>query len=297
MARSSKPSYTCPVCSSKDTRKSLTASHTHGGTLLDTKKFHYYMCQRCNAIFLIDTTFNKSYYDTYYNFEGYYGENAGIKKVIENFLDKCSQANKRSIITSSIDKKGKIKILDVGAGEGKFLSSLDSSHFDKYGIELDKKSSEICREKGLTVYNEDILKKDFSNKKFDIITLWHVVEHIPHPPKLMKKLSTLLAKNGRIIISTPNTKCLGFRSAKEQWFHMDAPRHVILFSEETIATLCKETTFAVESVHSERFEFPFDLYWSFKKSNSVSSLSLLSPLLKFFDKETLTYVIKKSHTN
>jgi 2-polyprenyl-3-methyl-5-hydroxy-6-metoxy-1,4-benzoquinol methylase len=294
MTRMVKIVHICPVCSSTKTKFIFAAFHAHGRAALDTKKFDYFQCKDCQTVFLVNTKFTKKYYDTYYNFDGYYSENVGLKKILEELLDRYSQMKKQNIITSSIKKKSKkIKILDVGAGEGKFLSSLNSNIFKKYGIELDKKSYEICRKKRLTVYNEDILKKDFKKEKFTIITLWHVIEHIPNPEKLFKKLSAILENDGRIIIATPNIESKGFEMAKAKWFHMDAPRHIMLFSELGIEKITKKTGFSIESIQSERFEFPLDLFWSMKQSGKNL---LLFPFLKLLDKETLTYVIKKNST-
>jgi 2-polyprenyl-3-methyl-5-hydroxy-6-metoxy-1,4-benzoquinol methylase len=294
MVKLSKNSYTCPVCSSTKTKYFLTAFHAHGKDALDQKKFDYFECQKCQSVFLVNTKFTKNYYDTYYNFEGYYPERVGIKDSLEKMFDKYSQTRKQNIIMSSVkNNDGKIKILDVGAGEGKFLLALSPEVFEKYGIELDEKSYKICKEKKLKVYNEDILKKDFKKQKFDVITLWHVIEHIPNPQKLFEKLSSLLEKDGIIVIATPNTDSIGFRIAKEKWFHMDAPRHVILFNELGMKTVSEQSGFVMQSMRSDKFEFPFDLFWSMKQAKKNV---LMFPFLKPVDKETLTYVIKKSHS-
>lgn len=288
-----KVTHSCPVCSSTKTKFLLTAFHAHGKGALDKKKFDYFKCKDCQSVFLVNTKFTKKYYETYYNFDGYYTQSVGFKKSLENFFDTYSQKKKQDLITSSIKKAKKIKILDVGAGEGKFLSSLDSNIFKKYGIELDKKSYELCKKKKLTVYNEDILKKDFKREKFSVITLWHVIEHIPNPQKLLKKLATILEDDGIIVVATPNIASMGFKLAGAKWFHMDAPRHVVLFNEVGIKKLTEKNGFTVQAVQSDRFEFPLDLFWSMKQAKKNV---IMFPFLKLGDKETLTYVIKKNLT-
>jgi 2-polyprenyl-3-methyl-5-hydroxy-6-metoxy-1,4-benzoquinol methylase len=294
MIKMVKSIHICPVCSSTKTKFLLFAFHAHGKDALDKKKFDYFQCKGCQTVFLVNTKYTKKYYETYYNFEGYYPESMGFKKSLEKLFDIYSQKKKQDIITSSIKKNGKkIRILDVGAGKGKFLSSLDSSEFERYGIELDKKSYEICRKEKLAVYNEDILKRDFKKEKFTVITLWHVIEHIPNPQKLLKKLYAILDDEGIIVISTPNIDSFGFRIAKGKWFHMDAPRHVMLFTELGIKKLSEKNKFFIESIQSDRFEFPLDLFWSMKQAKKSI---IMFPFLKLADKETLTYVIKKNHT-
>ncbi len=286
----------CPVCSGKNIRSFFTASSTHGREMLSGKeKFQYVRCVTCSSIFLIDVTVNTAFYKKFYTFDKV-KEATGSVRFLEKVISVYSQKRKQGILQLyKGNGETKIVILDVGCGTGEFLANLDEKKYEKCGIELDKQEFAISQRRGLKVYNENILKKNFNNKKFDIITLWHVVEHIPDPQALMRKIDKLLAKNGIVIMATPNSDSLGFRMAKANWFHMDAPRHLILFNSQGIRMLCRKFGYTIKKIRCETFEFPLDLFWSVKKVKIQPLIYLFYPLIKYFDRETLTYVIKKSH--
>lgn len=286
----------CPVCRSNERKSTYTAVHTHGKkTLSEEKSFIYFQCLNCSSLYLTNVTFNASYYKKYYSFEE--GEQRlGLTKILEWLISSYSLKRKHEALRhyNGASKK-KISILDIGCGTGDFLASLSDKRYRKYGIEKDKKEYMISRNKGVEVFNEDILHSNLQNKKFDIITMWHVIEHIPNPQKLFTQLHQMLSKDGVIIFATPNIDSHGFRAATTNWFHFDAPRHVILFNEEGIKKLCNTNGFTLKRVYSETFEFPLDLLWSLKKSRKNYPLVSLFfyPFLKLRAKETLTYIITK----
>ena len=115
------------------------------------------------------------------------------------------------------DKKW--KILDIGCGNGDFLSKLDSSRVERYGIEINKRGCEMCLRRGLRAYNQELTNIDFQDKKFDVITLWHVLEHTEKPMELLNKIYQILKKDGVLAFITPNTDSFGFKWGKENWFH------------------------------------------------------------------------------
>jgi SAM-dependent methyltransferase len=280
----------CPVCKSKSIKPFLNARGTHGKDTISREIFTYYVCNICQVIFLVGINFDAGYYKKYYFFTG--NPRTSFLGEIEKFITGLSYNYKQKIILSSVTSPNKtIRVLDVGCGQGGFLKNLDDRKFEKFGIELDRKEYQICKNKNLNVYSSDIMNMDFKGNTFDAITLWHVIEHIPHPVKLFVKLDKLLKKGGKLFISTPNTSSFGFKIALGQWFHMDAPRHVILYNSFSMLALCKDSSFEVEKIQSERFEFPLDLLWSLK--GQYKYFYPLYPIIKGLDSETLLFVLKK----
>ncbi len=281
----------CPVCRSTDVIKTFRALSTHGKTVLSKKeKFIYYTCQNCNSLFLYGIKFNKQYYKKYYSFKGYQQNTKGIFERIQKFLERRNFEKKLLFINSFARKKGKLRILDVGCGNGSFLSFLDPKRFERVGLELNAEEYEAAKKKKLKVMKEDILTMKKRIGKFDVITLWHVLEHIPDPLLLFTQLKKYLKSNGVIIISTPNSNSWGRRLGKEQWFHLDAPRHIILFDKRGFHTLAKKTQLTIESSESDIFEFPLDLFWSLSSINRYLIIPFY-PIAKAFSKETITYVM------
>ncbi|HXT84036.1 MAG TPA: class I SAM-dependent methyltransferase [Verrucomicrobiae bacterium] len=289
-----KKKYICPICSSDNISNYLKSSNQHGKKLLQIKKkFNYYRCNNCDVTFLSGIAIDKTYYQTYYSFPESENNVPKFKK-IENKFAEYSNNFKKGIIEQFVNNKKKIDLLDIGCGTGNFIASLDKSKYNAVGIERDKTEYQIAKEKNITVYCSDILRQNFEDRKFDVITLWHVVEHIPEPHKLLKKIRKLLKKDGIVILTTPNSDALGFKIAKEKWFHLDAPRHIILYSKKGMKILGSKNDFKLIKTFSQTFEFPLDLFWSLKQSKKKYFMYPLYPLMKYYSKETLTYVLTKS---
>jgi len=288
----------CFLCGSTDTKFLLESFNLHGRHLLDKKKaFKIFRCLKCGSIFVGGVEINDQYYKKYYPVD-YYDESTSGKKLINlalGFLDKFSLKRKQKFILKNVKSKDKkLKILDVGCGGGNFLSGLDSSLFEKYGVEINKKGYKRCLEKGFKVYNQELTDIDFQDKKFDIVTLWHVLEHIEKPMGLLNGINHILKNNGVLILDTPNTNSLGFKYGRENWFHLDSPRHLILYNRKSINWLLKKNKFKIIEVKNEFYDYPFDLFWSIKKSIFRFVIYPFYPTFKLLSREHLTFVCKKN---
>lgn len=285
-----KKNLNCPICSSVRVKFVFSAQNVHGKTAVSTKdKFSYYECPECKTVFIVGILYTKNYYKKYYNFKGYYRKSSALVTFFEKILKKISHKQKEKVILNQFNlNNNKIKILDVGAGQGEFLQDLDTNKFDPMGIEIDKKSYLISKQKDQKIVLGDVISHNFKTEKFDVITLWHVIEHVPYPKELIKKLKSILNKNGVIILATPNTDCLGYHLAKEKWYHTDAPRHVILYNKKSLEKLSVVSKMNIVKIDSNNYEFPLDLFWS-----SKGIIRFLSLFLKLFDQETIIFVLKK----
>lgn len=109
--------------------------------------------------------------------------------------------NKRLSLVSTYQSSG--ALLDIGTGDGYFLNfaktifDVDATEVSKYGIEL-------AIERGHTVHHGTIFDVEFDTKKFDVITMWHVLEHLPEPGRVLDRARTLLKKDGLLVIAVPN---------------------------------------------------------------------------------------------
>ena len=288
----------CKVCGSKRTIDIFNSVNAHGRHLIcDKDKFVVSRCENCKAVFLKGIKVDKNYYKKYYEL-GYYDQ-TGIKAgslldKILSFMSKLSIQRKERLIRSAVDKKNrKIAILDVGCGSGNFLLALDSSKFDRFGTEINKEGFEIGEKRGLRIFFGDLNKISFGKKKFDAISLWQVLEHVEEPVKLLNKINKLLTPRGVLIFQVPNTDGLGFRIGRKNWFHLDSPRHLILYNPKSIAALCVATGFKIVRIMNEFYDYPLDLFWSARNSLLRSIIYPLYPIFKFFSREHLTYVCAK----
>lgn len=292
-------SYNCPLCNHKDTLFLFSSYNRHGRHDINKKDtFRVNRCKHCDIVFLSDIKVNDAYYEKYYD-TGYYdgGLNAGdslVHKAV-SMLESWSSKQKEKILLKYVSKrKRKLKILDVGCGSGKFLGSLNSTKFEKYGIEINEEGIALSRKKGLTVYDKDITKIDFGKKKFDIVTLWHVEEHLTDPIAVFQKIHDIVEDDGIVLSATPNTGSLGFKIGKSKWFHLDSPRHLMLFNMKSTEFLCEKSNLTIHKQINEFYDFPLDLFWSVKETFLKYLIYPLYPVVKYFDAEALTLIFRKA---
>jgi len=140
------------------------------------------------------------------------------------------------------------KGLDIGCGNGQFIRSMNSLGWDFQGVEFNSTAVKACRAIGLKVFRGNLNDADFDDNSFDLITSRHVIEHIPAPDGFMNEIFRILKKGGRLVIETPNSRALGRKWFKENWFADDVPRHLILYSPANINMLTKRHGFQMISM-------------------------------------------------
>jgi len=141
------------------------------------------------------------------------------------------------------------KILDVGAGNSNFLAVAKNSGWDVYGNDIDLAS--IRLQKGLG--HKIIEIKDIPNGSMDVITMYHVLEHVPDPIELLFLLGKKMKRNGLIYIDVPNVKGLGVRLFGEKSSYINLfpgnGGHVFYYNASTIKRLLKKTGFDVININ------------------------------------------------
>lgn len=125
-------------------------------------------------------------------------------------------------------------LLDIGAGTGDFLLEAKQSNWNIFGVEPNKNACALAHQKGISL-KEKI--EGFKNQQFDVITLWHVLEHLPNLEESIKTIEGLLKPNGVLIIAVPNFKSYDALYYKKYWAAFDAPRHLWHFSKKSMNKL------------------------------------------------------------
>lgn len=134
------------------------------------------------------------------------------------------------------------RLLDIGCGDGAFLERMRKQGWDVIGFEFDPEAARVARENyGLQVVVGSLDECDFPSNAFDAITLSHVIEHLPNPKAVLQSCCRLLKENGKLAITTPNIKSLGHRSFRDAWRGLEPPRHLILYSRDTLKSVLEET--------------------------------------------------------
>lgn len=287
----------CALCRSEKIQKIFVSRNKHGRHLIDAQdSFDVFICLECRCIFLGALEINDEYYKKYYEL-GYY-ENARIS-LLSQLLELFSRFlvwRKERLILAHLKKKKDIALLDVGCGEGSFLLKLNGKKFLKSGVEINQEGVDFCRKKGLRIYHQKIREVNFEGKQFEVITMWHVLEHLTDPVETLKKIRTILSDTGLFIFEVPNADSLGFKYGQADWFHLDSPRHLILYNKKSAQRLCELSGFRVVALRSSFLDYPLDLFWSVRKSPIRYLVYPFYPLAKLLSRETLTFVCKKAAT-
>lgn len=134
------------------------------------------------------------------------------------------------------------RALDIGCGSGRFLRALRLDGWEVAGLELNDNTATAARKVyGLTV---ETSLEAFADKSFDLITITHVLEHIRDPHQMLAECARLLKPGGVIAVAVPNIESWQARLTRDQWFHLDLPRHLWHFSEKWLTKEMTERGFS-----------------------------------------------------
>ena len=164
-------------------------------------------------------------------------------------VKKFNLKQKRNLIGKVASGK---KILDYGCGTGEFVSELNRHGFKVKGFEPGKKAFEIADKK-----NPDLIHKSdtfLQTEKFDVITLWHVLEHIPNLEVQTEKIISALNHNGRLFIAVPNYRSYDAQHYADCWAAYDVPRHLWHFDQCAMHQLFGQFGMIIEKVEPMYFD-------------------------------------------
>ena len=143
------------------------------------------------------------------------------------------------------------RILDIGAGTGDFLARAEKKGWEISGVEPSAGARELASKKGILLADNS---EGFPSDSFDVITLWHVLEHVPNLEKQIQELDRLLKKDGILIVAVPNFKSFDAYKYKNEWAGFDVPRHLWHFSRNSIERIFTEFSFELVKVEPLKFD-------------------------------------------
>ena len=146
------------------------------------------------------------------------------------------------------------KLLDIGCGTGDFLQEAKNKGWNVKGIEPNKDARALANSKtNNQVFDAEELL-NFKKNSFDIITLWHVLEHLPKLDEQLDIFKKLLRPNGALIIAVPNHKSFDASYYKSFWAAYDVPRHLWHFSQASIKNLFQRRKMEVVKTLPMKFD-------------------------------------------
>jgi SAM-dependent methyltransferase len=143
-------------------------------------------------------------------------------------------------------------LLDVGCGSGEYLRRMRKAGWRVTGTEPDAKAAaRLVAQESFEVYGslEELMQAH--GRRFDVIVLSHVIEHLADPMRTLTQLNSLLAQGGRLLITTPNARSLGLRIFGASWRGLEPPRHFNVFTPESLNEALMSAGFRVERMRTE----------------------------------------------
>jgi 2-polyprenyl-3-methyl-5-hydroxy-6-metoxy-1,4-benzoquinol methylase len=229
---------TCPVCQSNQWKYVFDVTD-HGIT---KESFSLIKCESCSLLVTSPRPANEKL-SLYYQSEDYIshsGKSTNFLNLIYLLVRKISLRWKLSIITKIIPTG---KLLDIGCGTGEFLNTIKSAGWEVSGVE----PSETARRKAEELLQHSLLENlETATGQFEIITLWHVLEHLPDLKGSLEKIFNLLNSDGRVLIAVPNHNSADSKKYGAFWAGYDVPRHLWHFNQKAMATLLQASNFKLE---------------------------------------------------
>jgi len=237
---SSSPPGDCPLCRSTGPF----------GERPSPEGFRLWECRRCGIVFLSPQPSDAelaAYYD-----ETYYGEER------EKFLSPIERAI--SLLSALKWKRlsplvhGGDRMLDIGCGRGTMLKLARESDVEAWGIE--RQSPVGHRVPGILY--QSLPECHFPDRHFDLVILWHVLEHLPDPAATLREIQRILKPGGWLSVAVPNYGGAQAAASGAHWFHLDLPRHFWHFRPSSLEALLVSTGFHVSGYRT--FSFEYDWY-------------------------------------
>lgn len=247
--------FRCSLCEGREARRLF----AHEAP--DSRGHHVAQCQEC-SLAVVHPLPAVEDIPSFYG-DVYYGpENAKFGPVTEMFVFLFRLARLRALWKMGI-RRG--RVLDIGCARGVFLQVLERAGHTAFGTELSEDSARSAR--GRVGHDRvrvgPVEAVGFDAGQFDAVTAWQVFEHLHDPSATLDECHRILRPGGALILAVPNIESWQARWSREEWFHLDVPRHLFHFSPETLTQMLRRHGFEVEAVsHYCLEQNPFGLLQS-----------------------------------
>jgi len=239
----------CPACGETKLLAFLTAKDY----TVSKERFEITRCDACQLLFTNPRP-SATEASPYYKSENYISHSdtqEGIINKLYHIVRNFTLKQKTRWIEK--EKRGNLELLDIGCGNGHFLHACQKAGWKISGMELDPVTASKAESMlGIDIYSS--IKNIPKNEKFDLISLWHVLEHVYELDEYFKFFASRIAQNGVLILALPDAASFDARYFKEYWAAYDVPRHIYHFEPNTITFLAKKYGFTLKSTRGQIFD-------------------------------------------
>lgn len=236
----------CPVCTSPSA-KEQGAFKDHS---VSAEIFTIVGCTSCGCWYTSPRP-TQAELSKYYQSDAYISHTDAKRNSFERIYHWVRQRTLRSKSRLIARYEPNGKVLDIGCGTGAFLAEMRSHGFITYGMEPDTGARRTASGKSTVYANLDLAK---SSAPYSIVSLWHVLEHLPHPRQTLKTIHALTTSNALLVIAVPDRESWDASYFASLWAAYDVPRHLSHFRRKDVIKLLAEHGFEVLAIRKMWFD-------------------------------------------
>lgn len=252
----------CPVCASKKISLFLETEDY----FFTNEKFSLSQCDSCNFVFTNPIP-QQDEIGKYYETETYLSHDSTNKGIIGSIYNKVRQINLKNKYSIVSKYKSTGSILDIGCGTGELLNYFEKEKWQTLGIEPNEGAREFAKANyNISVKEESELNR-LDSKSHDVISMWHVLEHVYNLNDRMNSVVRILKEDGVAIIALPMVDSPDSIKFKKYWAGLDVPRHLYHFSAKTFELLVKKHKLKVIGKYPMKFD---SLYVSWLSNKALN---------------------------
>jgi 2-polyprenyl-3-methyl-5-hydroxy-6-metoxy-1,4-benzoquinol methylase len=236
----------CPVCGNAQFEKFLSCTDY----TVSKKEFALVRCRSCALVITSPRPATETLGE-YYQSADYISHTSKANSLIDSLyllVRNYTLKGKTALSKSLQPKKG--KVLDYGCGTGNYLHACMLDGWQTEGVEPNDTARLLAQQKGLTVAN----RLQTAGTNFDLITLWHVLEHVPDLTETVALLYQKLKAGGSLVIAVPNHQSLDGSTYAEHWAGYDVPRHLWHFNRQNMEQLLLNHGFTLKTCKPMLFD-------------------------------------------
>jgi len=236
----------CDLCGSGEYRFLFSArDRLHGSD----GSFSYVICRSCGLVYMNPQPLPNEMYKFYPSDYAPYEAKAESQEFDRHTVKRRLRRRPFMTLLCSRLSKGS-RLLDVGCGNGDFLSEIKRlTNCRVYGVDISETAAKTVQQNhGINIFIGAVTEAPFPDNFFDVITAWSYLEHVHNPSKVLLRISRILKDDGLCIISTPNFNSINAKLFKAKWYHLDCPRHLYLYTPQTITALLEKSGMSVKKI-------------------------------------------------
>jgi len=282
----------CDLCGFDDTELIYKVPECTG--MYPEEIFNLVKCKNCGLVYVNPRPVKKEllkYYpqETYYAYQNTENKktntrdklkdiiieySGGYKSINNKFIDNIVKKISKYILLGNIPWRKDGKLLDIGCGNGGFLIWYRAHGWNVYGVEINKEAANICRQKGINVFNGELMDAHFKNDTFDVVTIIQVLEHLCSPSQVIKEIYRILKKDGLLLIGIPNFGSYDRKIFNADWLPLEVPRHLYHFEPVKLRNLLERYGFKIQELRAKGFYL-----YGFKNISKIKERTFTAKIL------------------